>query len=129
MSTPAADIDDVIAMAASDIAAVSYEEVESLQVQMALWNAGMFAESGIFPPSANAGSQRAVSNWYGTSSKAYDTIEGPAPGGASIFATSNCINAVVRAAYAVKYAAIDGTITTTQEDDVVTLYNTVWQPA
>lgn len=124
----AADIDDVIAFASTDIAEVSYGGIESLFTQMQEWIDGVFAESGIFPPSSNEtnAGQRQITNWYAESLLARDTIEGPAAGDSGLVSTSNVINAVVRTAYAVKYAAIEGSITGAQQTAVVTLYNNVW---
>lgn len=129
---PAADIDDVIAFAATDIAGISYGGVDSTYDQMVLWNDGVFGEAtGVFKPSTNdtQPGQRPVTNWFAESIKALDALaaEGTAAGDAGVPGTSAAINAVVRAAYAVKYAAIDGGITPTQQTAVVTLYNAVWQ--
>ena len=125
----AANIDDVIAFSTVDIAEVSYGGVDSLFVQMGLWNDGMFLEAGIFPPSAdlqlNPG-QRVATDWYGSSLMASSEIEGPGVGASGVVGTAACINAVVRTAYAVKYGVINGYVTTAQQTAVVALYNAVW---
>lgn len=126
----AANIDDVIAFAATDIAEVSYGGVLSLFTQMNLWIAGMFGEAaGIFPPTANeqrSPGQRPVSDWYAEHLKARDAIEGPGVGASGVVGTSACIDAVVRVALAVKYATLATLITPAQQTAVVNLYNAVW---
>jgi len=125
----ATNIDDVIAFASTDIAEVSYGGVQSLLVQMNAWMAGMFGEaSGIFPPSKNETfpGQRKVSDWFAEHIKARDLIEGPGPGQSGVVGTSACIDAVVRAASAVKFATLQSLITAAQQTAVVNLYNAVW---
>lgn len=125
----AANIDQAIAFAPTDIAQVSYQAVQSLLTQMNAWLAGIFSEpTGVFPPSNNetqAGQQR-VTNWLFTNLQARDAIESPAPGGSGLVSTTACINAVVRTLSAVKYATIDGATTVAQENAVVAVYNLVW---
>lgn len=125
----AANIDEAIAFAPTDIAEVSYGGVLSLETQMNAWIAGMFVEAaGIFPPSNNetqAGQQR-ITNWLFTNLQARDAIESPAPGGSGLVSTTACINAVVRTLSAVKFATIDGAVTLVQQAAVVALYNVVW---
>jgi hypothetical protein len=126
----AVTITDVINDAANDIAAVSYGGTQSLFTQMNLWTNGMFGPSGIFPaadnPQKNPG-QRPVSNWYVTHLQAINVIEGPGVGQSGVVGTSAVINAVERAAYAVKFAVINGYITAGQQTAVIALYNTVWE--
>ncbi len=126
----AANIDEVITFAALDIAEVSYGGVDSLLVQTNLWIAGMFSQAtGIYPPSQDAQmnpGQRPVTNWYAAHVLARAEIEGPGPGQSGVVGTSSVINAVVRVASAVKFATINGFVTTAQQTAVVTLYNAVW---
>ena len=128
--TVAVTIDDVINYAQQDLPIIAYDisYALSLFTQVGLWSTGMFSEaSGIFPPSenevANPG-QRPVSNWMGTTLQALDSIEGPAVGDAALVGTSTSVNAVVRAASAVKYATINGYITAGNQTAVIALYNT-----
>ena len=128
----AANIDDVIAMAPTDIAIVSYGGVESLFVQMSLWIDGMFRPpQAIFPPALddnrNPG-QRPVTDWLGThvQARALVALEGLLAGQSGVVGTSACIDAVVRVASAVRIANILGFILPIQENAVVSLYNAVW---
>lgn len=132
----ATNIDDVIAMCGTDIPVLSYGGVDSLKVQMGLWNVGMYGSpgdpnAGIFPPKDTVGrefvtSQRPVSDWSAASELALADIEGPGVGQSGPVGTSACVDAVMRAASAVKYATIAGQITAAQQTAVVALYNLVW---
>jgi len=133
----ATNIDDVIAYAATDIAALAYGGVKALYTQMGLWNVGMFSTpaaptGGIFPPNADAtavlpeGGQRLVTDWFAQSVLAKNAIEGTGVSSAGVVGTSACIDAVTRVAYAVKYARAAGVISAAQQTAVVTLFNTVW---
>lgn len=129
---PATNIDEVIEFASTDIALVTYGGVDSLDVQMGLWTDGMFGASGIFPPAANGApsapiGQRAVSDWYGQHLIARGEIEGVGIGAAGLIGNSAVTNAVVRAAYAVKYATLNSQISVAQQTAVVALYNATWQ--
>jgi hypothetical protein len=127
---PAANIDEVIAFASTDVAEVSYGITDSLFVQNDLWIDGLFAAvTGIFPPSQNAvrnPGQRPVTDWLATNLMAQADIEGPAIGDSGVVGTSAVINAVVRTASAVKFSTINGLTTAPQEAAVVALYNAVW---
>jgi hypothetical protein len=126
---PAADIDDVIAMASTDIATLSYGGVKSLFTQMGLWIAGVFQPGGIFPPASDGAmtpGQRPVTDWYAQHLLAKAAIEGPAVGASGVVGTSATIDAVVRVATAVKFATIAGYTSAAQQTAVVALYNTVW---
>lgn len=128
---PAANIDEVIAKTATDVANVSYLGVHSTFVQMGLWIDGLFGVAGIFPPSQNDQAdpgQRPVTNWLATHLMAKTAIEGPGVGQALLVGTSAVINAVERVAYAVKYATLAGRITSGQQAAAVVAYNTFWQP-
>jgi hypothetical protein len=129
---PAANIDDVIASCADDIATVSYDGVHSLYTQMSAWITGMFSEAtGIFPPSLNETrnpGQRVVTDWYAQHLMAKAAIEGTGVGTSGVVGTSACIDAVYRVANAVKYGVTNGYITSAQQTAVVTLYNATWEP-
>jgi len=123
----ASNIDDVIAFAATDVANVSYLGVKSLFAQTNLWIVGMFTT--IFPPAANSQGnpgQRLVTDWNITTLMARDAIEGPLAGQSKLVGTCAVIDAVERAAYAVKYARLAGAITAAQQTAVVALYNATW---
>ena len=134
----AANIDEVIAFCATDIAHAAYGgAAPSLFMRMGQWNAGMFSNpsdvnGGIFPPQRNEQStnaedgQRRVTDWLAESLMARAAIEGPGISDPQVVGTSACINAVTRVANAVKYAALATAITGAQQSAVVTLYNTVW---
>lgn len=128
----AANINEAIQFAATDIAEVSYVNppARSLLVQMNAWIAGMFSEAtGIFKPSINddkSPGQRPVTDWFGQHLIAKSKIEGAAVGAAGVVGTSAVIDAVVRVLSAVKFATVAGNITAGQQTAVVTLYNTVW---
>lgn len=131
---PAANIDQAIALSASDIATLSYGGAQSLYTRMNAWIAGMFSEAtGIFKPSANPGvevqaqQQRVVTDWLAQHKLALSEIEGQLAGQSGLIGTSAVINAVVRALYAVKYAVINGQATAAQQTAVVALYNLSWQ--
>jgi hypothetical protein len=133
----AVTIDDAIAYASGDIAALSYGGVKSLYTQMGLWIAGMFgttldasSTTGIFPPSQNATKdpgQKVVTNWVSQSVLAKAAIEGTTAGSSKVPGTSAVIEAVVRALYAVKFGTTANYITTTQRTAVIALYNLTWQ--
>ena len=128
---PAVTIDDVITLAPTDIADLSYGGVKSLYTQMGLWIAGMFASTtAIFPASANDGqypNQRVVTDWYAQHELALVSIEGQGVGQSGVIGTSEVINAVVRVAYAVKNAQAAALISGAQVAAVITLYNATWE--
>ncbi len=126
---PAANIDEVIAFASPQIAAVSYGGVDSLFAKTTLWIDGLFGEAGPFPPSLDSQrtpGQRTVTNWYAAHVMARADIEGPGIGDSGVVGTSEVINAVERVASAVKFAAINADISGAQQTAFIALYNTIW---
>lgn len=127
---PAATIDDVIIQCSEDIGALSYGGVSSLFTVMQTWTDSMFLdETSIFPPSADLNrnpGQRVVTDWYAQHLMALDSIEGPGVGESGVVGTAAVIDAVFRVANAVKYAVINGNISSAQQTSVVALYNSTW---
>jgi hypothetical protein len=123
------DIDGAISRCDDNIAHVSYDSSDSLYVQMNLWITGLLGPAGVFPPTSDETQQgqRKVTDWYAQQLLALNSIEGQGVGDSGVVGTSECINAVFRVLNAVKFARINQDITQAQEDDVVDLYNDVWE--
>jgi hypothetical protein len=117
----AVDIDEAIRDCDQDVAA----KIATLLATMNTWIAGMFMSvTAIFGPDREPNAdQRTVRDWVAPSIVARNTIEAPA----SVFAVTVVVDAVFRTLNAVKFAQINGRITTAQRDAVVALYTATWE--
>jgi hypothetical protein len=125
----AVDIDEAIRDCDFDINAVSEDPLASLFAQMRDWIRNMFTNAtAIFGPDVEANAnQRTVRDWVAPSFVALGMIEGTGLGQSTPFSASQVVDAVFRTLNAVKFAEINGRITTVQRDAVVTLYTATWE--
>lgn len=126
----AADIDEAIRDCDVDIAAISESAVRSLFNEMVAWIQGMFTDpaTAIFSNTFEANAdQRTVRDWVAPSFLALETIEGPGNLDSTPFSAASVIDVVFRTLNAVKFAEINGRISTAQRDAVVVLYTARWE--
>ncbi|HLU38448.1 MAG TPA: hypothetical protein VK081_03630 [Planctomycetota bacterium] len=126
MTTPATNIQEAIDLAADNIAELAYDGIVSLAARMVDWTDGMFVGPAGIYVDVQSDNQRRVLDWFGATRRAQAEIEGPNPGDAGLIGTSAVIDAVTRALCAVRDSALAGAISSAQETDTVTLFNTAW---
>ena len=112
----AATIDEAIDDCIVDIPAVLDASVVT---RMGTWVSGVFGNSGIFA-NADTFNIRQVRNWY------YPSLFAQGETTNDFNGKNIAVDIVTRVLFAVKYAEINGYITTAQRDATVTAYNTAW---
>ena len=127
MTTVAANITQAIAVAADNIAELSYDAIVNIKTRMDAWGLAIFGTGtppagGLFV-NVESNAERRVIDWLGLNNMANATTFGIDPG---ILVTSAIIDAVIRTLCAVRDAQLAGAITAAQQTAVVTAFNAQW---
>ncbi len=126
MTTVAANIQQAIDYCAGNIGQLTFNGAVSISARMTTWISTLFSgASPIFADPASA-NERTVSDWRIQSDIAKAQIEGAGAGQCGLVGCSAVIDAVTRALFATRDAALASRITTTQRDAVVAAFNTNW---
>ena len=121
----AADIDEAIELCSDAVNDIGNSGGSVLATVFSSWLSGLFDKNtGIFKNLSSA-NERTVIDWHNPNQVTLLGLDQTATTSPTIDIV-NTVDAVFRVLNAVKFATIRGDVTTTQESDTVSLFNSTW---